>query len=77
MYGPSAKYFPVRPDLAWSISILAYDDRAFAFFFRVIKFAIGMSTYVAHFDRKVGIYTATRPDGFFLPCSALGRGFSQ
>ena len=31
--GPSAKYFPVRPDLTRSISILAYDDRAFPFFF--------------------------------------------
>ena len=26
------------------------------FFFPVIKFAIGMFTYVAHFDRKVGIF---------------------
>ena len=28
----------------------------FFFFFQVIKFAIGMFTYVAHFDRKVGIF---------------------
>ena len=26
----------------------------------VIKFAIGMFTYVAHFDRKVGIYRAKK-----------------
>ena len=30
----------------------------FSFFFRVTKF--GMFTYVAHFDRKVGIYIATK-----------------
>ena len=55
---PSAKYFPVRPDLTQSISILLHDHRALTFFFRVIKF--GMFTYVAHFDRKVGIYVATK-----------------
>ena len=33
---------------------------SFLFFFRVIKFAIGMLTYVAHFDRKVRIYIATK-----------------
>ena len=82
----SVKYFPVRPDLTQSISILSYDHRAFPFFFffRVIKFAIGMFTYVAHFDRKVGIYIVTKffhfasrkepnaniagPDVFFRPC---------
>ena len=32
-YGPSAKYFPVRPDLTQSISILLYDHRAFPFSF--------------------------------------------
>ena len=54
--------FPVRPDLTQSISILSYDHRAFPFvfiyyyfFFREIKFAIGMFTYVADFGRKVGI----------------------
>ena len=54
---PRAKYLPVRPDLTQSISILSYDDRAFpffSFFFREIKFAIGMFTYVAHFGRKLG-----------------------
>ena len=30
---PSAKYFPVRPDLTQSISILLYAHRAFPFFF--------------------------------------------
>ena len=30
---PRAKYFPVRPDLTQSISILSYDHRAFPFFF--------------------------------------------
>ena len=54
---PRAKYFPVRPDLTQSISILSYDHRAFPFFFsRITKF--GIFTYVAHFDRKVGIYIA-------------------
>ena len=60
-----AKYFPVRPDLIQSISILLYDHRAFPFFFsffffnfRVIKFV--MFAYVALFDRKVGIYIATK-----------------
>ena len=58
---------------------------SFFFFLRVIKFAIGVFTHVAHFDRKVGIYIATKllqfasrkelhailagPDGFFRPCS--------
>ena len=51
--------------LTQSISILPYDHNAFPFFFvfvffRVIKFAIGIFTYVAHFDRKVGIYIATK-----------------
>ena len=59
---PRAKYFPVRPDLTQSISILSYDHHAFPFFFffffRVKKFE--MFTYVAHFDRKVGIYIATK-----------------
>ena len=57
----------------------------FLSFFRVIKLAVGMFTYVAHFDRKVEIYIATKlfqfaapkepyailagPDGFFRPCS--------
>ena len=52
---------------------------------RVIKFAIGMLTNIAHFDRKVGIYIVTKllqfasreepyaiqagPDGFFWPSS--------
>ena len=27
---------------------------------RVIKFALGMFTYIAHFDQKVGIYIATK-----------------
>ena len=31
--GPRAKYFPVRPELTQSISILSYDHRAFPFFF--------------------------------------------
>ena len=31
--GTRAKYFPVRPDLTQSISILLYDHRAFPFFF--------------------------------------------
>ena len=87
---PSAKYFPVRPDLTQSMSILSHEHRAFPPFFfggggGVIKFAIGMSTHVAHFDRKVGIYIATKlfqftsrkepyaipagQDGFFRPCS--------
>ena len=30
---PRDKYFPVRPDLTQSISILSYDYRAFPFFF--------------------------------------------
>ena len=30
------------------------------FFFMGNKFAIGMFAYVAHFDRKVGIYIATK-----------------
>ena len=87
-----AKYFPVRPDLTQSISILSYDPRAFPFslffsffFLRLIKFAIGIFSYVAHFDRNVGIYLATNlfrfasrkepnailagPDGLFPPCS--------
>ena len=54
-------------------------------FCRVIIFAVGMFTYVAHFDRKVEIYIATKlfqfafrkelyvilagPDGFFRPFS--------
>ena len=48
------------------------------------KITIGMINYVAHFDRRVGIYIATklfqftsrevpsnpsRTDGFFRPCS--------
>ena len=57
----------------------------FFFFSWVTKFAIGMFTYVAHFDRKVRIYVATKlfqfasrkeppailagPDGFLRPCS--------
>ena len=56
---PSAKYFPVRPDLTQSINILLYDHRAFTFFFwrggEVNKFR--MFTYVTHFDRKVGPHT--------------------
>ena len=86
------KYVPVQPDLTQSIvSILSYENRTFPFFvfvfvfFRVIKFAIGTFSYVAHFDRKVGIYIATKLfqfasrkepyvilaglDGFFRPCS--------
>ena len=57
---PRAKYFPVRPDLTKSISILSYDHRAFPFFFffRVTKF--GMFTYVAHFDRKVVLVRISR-----------------
>ena len=56
-------------DLTQSIRILLYDRRAFPFFFllfiylfifRVIKFAIGMFTYVAHFNRKFEIYIATK-----------------
>ena len=59
----------------------------FFFFSWVTKFSIGMFTYVAHFDRKVRIYVATKlfqfasrkeppailagPDGFLI------RGFSQ
>ena len=43
---PRAKYFPVRPDLTQSISILLYDHHAFPFFFffffffRVTKFGM-------------------------------------
>ena len=42
---PSAKYFPVRPDLTQSISILLYDHCAFPFsifFFRVTKFGMSL-----------------------------------
>ena len=56
---PRAKYFPVRPDLTQSISILLYDHHAFpfsSFFF----FSGNKIRNVAHFDRKVGIYTATK-----------------
>jgi len=31
--GPSAKYFPILPDLTQSLSILTYDHCAFPFFF--------------------------------------------
>ena len=66
---PSAKYFPVRSYLSQSISFLSYDHRAFPLFvyFLVIKFAIGMFTCIAHFDRRVRIYIATR---FFQFASA-------
>ena len=69
MLRPSAKYFPVRPYLSRSISFLSYDHRVFPLFiyFLVIKFAIGMFTYVVHFDRRVRIYIATR---FFQFASA-------
>ena len=50
---PRAKYFPVRPDLTQSISILLYDHHAFPFsflfffffffFFRVTKFGMLLS----------------------------------
>ena len=87
------KYVPVQPYLTQSIvSILSYENRTFPFFFvfvfvffHAIKFAIGTFSYVAHFDRKVGIYIATKLfqfasrkepyvilaglDSFFRPCS--------
>ena len=49
---------PARPNITQSISILSYEHSTFPFFsvfafFRVIKLAIGIFTYVAHFDRKV------------------------
>ena len=58
--------FSCRPDLAQSISILSYDYCAFPYFFYYYiffsgnKIAIGMFTYVAQFDRKLGIYIATK-----------------
>ena len=77
-----------RPDLTQSISIFSFDHCDFPyfllFFFSGDKICIGMSTYVAHFDRKVGISMATKlfqftswkepsnpskTDGFFLRCS--------
>ena len=87
--GPCAmtesKYFAIRPVLAQSRSIFYILPPRLSFFFRVITFAIGMFTYVVHFDRKVGIYIATKlfqfaslkepyailagPDGFFRSCS--------
>ena len=90
--GPCAmtkcRMFSCRPELTQSISILTYDHRGFPyfllFFFSGNKISIGMFTYVAHFDRKVGIYIATklfqvtswkelsnpsRTDGFFRRCS--------
>ena len=54
---PSAQYFPVRPDLTQSISILLYDHRAFPFTF---FFSGSKIRNVAHFDRKVGIYIAPK-----------------
>ena len=33
IFGPRAKYFPVRPDVTQSISILSYDQALFRFFF--------------------------------------------
>ena len=70
---------PARPN-----SELSQQRFSFFFFSSVTKFAIGIFTYVAHFDRKVGIYVATElfqfasrkeppailagPDGFLRPC---------
>ena len=52
---PRAKYFPVRPDLTQSISILSYDHRAFPFFFS------GKNVHLRRsFWPKVGIYIATK-----------------
>ena len=90
--GPRAmtkcRMFSCRPELTQSISILTYDHRDFPYFLLFVfsgnKISIGMFTYVAHFDRKVGIYIATklfqftswkepsnpsRTDGFFRRCS--------
>ena len=83
----SAKHFRVQPDLTQSITNSSYEHctfPSFFLFFRVTKFAIGIFTYMAHFDWKVGIYTASKlfqfasckelytilagPDSFFWPC---------
>ena len=61
---PSAKCFPVQPDLTLSLSILSYDHHVFPFFWGegvgVIKLAMVLFTHVAHFDWEVGIYIATK-----------------
>ena len=55
-YGPRAKYFPVRPDLTQSMSVLSYDHLAFPFFLGggEIKFAIGMFTTSLILAEKLG-----------------------
>ena len=83
------RIFSCRPDLTQSIKILSYDHRDFPYFlfyyfFSGNKISSGMFTYVAHFNRKVGIYITTklfqftsrkepsnpsRTNGFFWPCS--------
>ena len=67
---------PVRPSSVNKHFNIWPPRLSFFSLFRVIKFAIGMFTYVAHFDRKVGIYIATklyailaRLDGFFRSLS--------
>ena len=81
--------YACRPDLTQSIKILSYDHRGFPYFlfyyfFSGNKISSGMFTYVAHFNRKVGIYITTmlfqftsrkepsnpsRTNGFFWPCT--------
>ena len=76
---------PARPNSVNKHFIIWASRFSSFFFFRLIKFAIGMFTHVAHFDRKVGIYIATKffqfasrkepyailagPDGCLRPCS--------
>ena len=76
-----AKYFPVRPDLTQSISILSYDHRAFPFLFCLFVFFCS-GNKIRY--RNVGVYIATKLfqfasrkdpyvilaglDGFFPPC---------
>ena len=48
---PSAKYFPVWPDLSQAISILSYDQRAFPFLFIYLFFGNKMSYRDVHLRR--------------------------
>ena len=62
-YGPSAaswpraKYFPFRPDLTQSISILSHDHHAFTFipFFLLSFFRPAFVLFCAHFQRANNI----------------------
>ena len=80
-----AKYFPVRPHLTQSISILSYDHLAFPFFFfsgnkiRYRNVHLRSSFWPKSWDlnsNKVSSHLANSPyailagpDGFFRPCS--------